>query len=270
VSVRSAAAAALPHRPPPALRLDSVTFRHASRLDAGAGAIDAQAAQLREVSLTARAGEMTAFVGASGSGKSTALQLLLGLQRPQAGRVLVDDADLAGLALDDYWSEVSAVFQDSLLFHTSIGENIRAGRLGATDAEVEAAAAAAGIADWVQTLPDRYDTMVSGDTCSGGQRQRIALARALIREPRLLVLDEPTSALDPSTGNAVMQTLRRVSAGRTTILVTHQLRDAAVAQQIVVFERGRIAESGTHAALLEAMGPYAALWAQQQGDRPAP
>jgi len=110
-------------------------------------------------------------------------------------------------------------------------------------------------------------TPVSGDTCSGGQRQRIALARALICEPSLLVLDEPTSALDPATGSAVMQTMRRVCAGRTAVLVTHQLRDAALAAQIIVFDHGRVVESGTHASLLAAAGTYAALWREQHAQR---
>ncbi len=251
----------------PAIRFDRVSFRYPASIeratdtqtgDAGAGD------QLSEASFAVTAGEMTAFVGASGSGKSTALLLLLGLQRPREGRVLIDDRDLSGLPRAAYWSGISAVFQDSLLFNLPIADNIRAGKLAATDAEVAAAARAAGIADWVATLPEGYATTVSGDTCSGGQRQRIALARALIREPSLLVLDEPTSALDPATGRAVMQTLLKVSAGRTSVLVTHQLRDAAHAGQIIVFDRGRIAESGTHAELLAAQGVYASLWHQQQ------
>jgi ABC-type multidrug transport system fused ATPase/permease subunit len=220
--------------------------------------------QLAEASLSIVPGRMTAFVGASGSGKSTALQLLLGLQQPRAGRVLVDGRDLAGADLQAYWSGASAVFQDSLLFNASIAENIRAGRLEATDAQVEAAAQAAGIAAWVETLPEGYGTMVAGDTCSGGQRQRIAIARALVREPLLLVLDEPTSALDPSTGRAVMQTLLDVSGGRTSVLVTHQLRDAARADHVVVFDRARVVEAGTHAQLLALGGVYAGLWRQQE------
>jgi ATP-binding cassette subfamily B protein len=207
---------------------------------------------------------MTAFVGARGSGKSTALQLLLGLQTPRAGRVLVDGLDLAQADLQAYWSGVSAVFQDSLLFHATIAENVRAGRLDATDAQVAAAAQAAGIASWVDSLPEGYGTMVAGDTCSGGQRQRIAIARALVREPVLLVLDEPTSALDPATGRAVMQTLLDVSGGRTSVLVTHQLRDAARADHVVVFDRARVVEAGTHAQLLALGGVYAGLWAQQE------
>ena len=247
---------------PPAIAFERVSFRYAS--DAAADTTAAPADQLGDATFEIAAGRMTAFVGASGSGKSTALQLLLGLQTPRAGRVLVDGLDLAQADLQAYWSGVSAVFQDSLLFHATIAENVRAGRLDATDAQVAAAAQAAGIASWVDSLPEGYGTMVAGDTCSGGQRQRIAIARALVREPVLLVLDEPTSALDPATGRAVMQTLLDVSGGRTSVLVTHQLRDAARADHVVVFDRARVVEAGTHAQLLALGGVYAGLWAQQE------
>jgi ATP-binding cassette subfamily B protein len=247
---------------PPSIDFERVSFRYAVEpaTDAAQGT---PADQLSEATLSISAGRMTAFVGASGSGKSTALQLVLGLQQPRAGQVRVDGIDLADADLQAYWSGVSAVFQDSLLFHATIAENIRAGRLDATDEQVAAAARAAGIGAWIDTLPDGYATLVAGDTCSGGQRQRIAIARALVREPLLLVLDEPTSALDPSTGGAVMQTLRDVSGGRTSVLVTHQLRDAARADHVVVFDAARVVEAGTHADLLARDGVYAALWAKQ-------
>jgi ATP-binding cassette subfamily B protein len=235
------------------------------RFEAVSFSYEGERNQLEGASFEVPRDALVAFVGASGSGKSTALQLLLGLHVPRSGRVLVGAADLARLALPGYWAHVSAVFQDSLLFHASIADNIRAGKLNATEEDVRRAARAAEVDDWVRTLPDGYDTPVSGDTCSGGQRQRIALARALVREPELLVLDEPTSALDPATGAAVMQTLLRVAAGRTAVLVTHQLYDAAGATRIVVFDEGRVAETGTHAALLARRGAYAELWAKQRG-----
>ncbi len=272
---------------PPSMRFEQVSFRYATGPAAPINAISpinavtpapdtlppsaetdparaAPADQLSDASFEIAAGCMTAFVGSSGSGKSTALQLLLGLQRPRAGRVLLDGVDLEGIDLQDYWSGVSAVFQDSLLFNTTIAENIRAGRMDASDAQVAAAAHAAGIGAWIDTLPEGYATIVAGDTCSGGQRQRIAIARALVREPLLLVLDEPTSALDPSTGRAVMQTLLDVAGGRTSVLVTHQLRDAARADRVVVFDRARVVETGTHAQLLALGGIYAGLWAHQE------
>ena len=219
---------------------------------------------LDHVSLAVPRGELAAFVGASGSGKSTALRMLLGLHAPHSGRILVGGVDLQRIPLGEYWSRVSAVFQDSLLFQASIADNIRAGRLDATDSDVARAAHAAEIDEWIDSLPDGYATLVAGDTCSGGQRQRLALARALVRDPDLLVLDEPTSALDAATGAAVMQTLRRIAPGRTVVLVTHQLRDAAEAARIVVFEYGCVAESGTHGELMARDGVYAALWAKQR------
>jgi ATP-binding cassette subfamily B protein len=247
---------------PPSIRFEHVSFRYPLAQETPEP--EAPADQLSDASFEVAAGGMTAFVGASGSGKSTALQLLLGLQPPRSGRVRVDGIDLAGVDLQRFWSGVSVVFQDSLLFNATIAENIRAGRLDASDAQVATAAHAAGIGAWIDTLPAGYETVVAGDTCSGGQRQRIAIARALVREPLLLVLDEPTSALDPSTGLAVMQTLCEISGGRTSVLVTHQLRDAARADRVIVFDRARVVETGTHAELLALGGVYAGLWARQE------
>ena len=220
--------------------------------------------QIHGLSLCVGRGELCAFVGTSGSGKSTAVQLLLGLLHPREGRVLVDGKDLRSIPLTPYWASTSAVFQDSLLFHTSIAENIRAAFPAASDAQVSQALAAAGLADWIGSLPEGFNTHVSADTCSGGQRQRIAIARALVRDPTLLVLDEPTSALDAATGRAVNETLLRVMGQRTTVLVTHQLRNATHANQIVVFDRGRAVERGRHEELLGAGGVYRSLWDQQE------
>ena len=252
----------------PAIRFESLSFRYPTTQpddDVAATESTVRASdQLREITLEIAPGTLTAFVGGSGSGKSTAVQLLLGLQQPKHGRVLINGHDLQGLPLEQYWAGTSAVFQDSLLFHASIADNIRAGLLAASDTQVQQAARAAGIADWIESLPAGYGTSVSADTCSGGQRQRIAIARALVRDPCLLVLDEPTSALDASTGRAVIETLLQVMQRRTTVLVTHQLRDAIHADQIVVFEQGRVVEAGSHTSLLAAAGSYANLWQQQE------
>lgn len=258
----------------PRIRFEAVSFRYPRRLIEGRLAVprpgETEATRssppdpILAITLEIADGQLTAFVGASGSGKSTAVQLLLGLQQPSSGRVLVDGQDLRSLPLEEYWSSTSAVFQDSLLFHASIAENIRAAYPDASDAQVEHAARSAGLAPWIESLPERYNTQVSADTCSGGQRQRIAIARALVRDPVLLVLDEPGSALDASTGRAVIETLLQVMAQRTTVLVTHQLSDATRADRIVVFEHGRVAEAGRHDELLARNGVYRALWTEQE------
>ena len=217
-----------------------------------------------DLSFELAAGKLTAFVGSSGSGKSTAIQLLLGLITPQRGTIWVNGETLESIGFARYWAQTSAVFQDSLLFHGSIAENIRTGFLDASDQEIADAAHAAGLSDWIAGLPMGDETIVSADSCSGGQRQRIAIARALIRKPNLLVLDEPTSALDTSTASAVMNTLLQLANQRSTVLVTHRLYDAAKADWILVFDQGRVVQSGVHEALLEQDGIYQALWKKQQ------
>jgi ATP-binding cassette subfamily B protein len=263
-------------RRPPRIRFEAVSFRYPrfqglsgdrpaiSRPDENDATRGSPPDPIIAMTLDIADGQLTAFVGASGSGKSTAVQLLLGLHQPSSGRILVDGADLRTLPLEGYWSSTSAVFQDSLLFHASIAENIRAAHPAASNAQVEHAARSAGLAKWIESLPEGYHTRVSADTCSGGQRQRIAIARALVRDPVLLVLDEPSSALDASTGRAVIETLLQVMAQRTTVLVTHQLRDATRADCIVVFEHGRVAEAGRHDELLALNGVYRALWTEQE------
>jgi ATP-binding cassette subfamily B protein len=237
------------------LAFDAVSFRHDGETR------DA----LSAASLSIPAGAVTAFVGGSGSGKSTALALALGLQRPRAGRVLLGGEDLATVSRQAYWQQTSVVFQDSLLFHATIAENLRAGCADASDAALRDAARAAGIDAWIDSLPAGYETMVAGDTCSGGQRQRLAIARALLRGPRLLALDEPVSALDPPTAEAVMATLRELAGGRTVLLVTHRMSDAARADHVVVFEAGRVIEQGPPERLLAADGAWAALHRRETG-----
>ena len=164
-------------------------------------------------------------------------------------------------------SQMSSVFQESFLFNMSVRENIRLGRPGASDAEVEAAARAAEMHAMVLALPHGYDTPVGerGGHLSGGQRQRIAIARAILREPEILILDEATSALDPATESAIQATLERITAGRTSLVVTHRLASVVNLDHIVVLDQGRICEQGRHEELLEGNGVYRKLWEKQSG-----
>ena len=222
---------------------------------------------LDHVSLRIPRGSSVAFVGGSGSGKSTLVNLLMRFYDADSGSVLVDGRDLRTINLESWRRQVGVVFQESLLFDDSLRENIRMAKLDAAGDEIVAAAQAAEIHDFIQGLPDRYGTPAGGrgGRLSGGQRQRIAIARAILRDPSVLVLDEATSALDPATEHAVNATLAKLSRGRTTIAVTHRLSSAAAADTIFVFEAGRLAESGSHASLLAQNGVYAALWKKQSG-----
>lgn len=212
-------------------------------------------------------GTSVAVVGPSGSGKSTLLSLLLRLQDPSRGSVRIDGRDLRDGSIDSLREQMAVVSQDSFLFSASIAENIRVGRRDASDADVKTAARAAEIHDFIASLPNGYDTMVGerGMRLSGGQRQRIALARALVRDPEILLLDEATSALDAATESAVNATLRRMSAARTVISVTHRLSGVVHADRILVMANGRVVEEGTHDELLARGGVYASLWDKQHG-----
>jgi ATP-binding cassette subfamily B protein len=212
-------------------------------------------------------GESVALVGSSGSGKSTALGLLMRFHDPSAGSIAFDGHDLRAASQESLRRQMGVVFQESILFNTSIRENIRLGRPEASDEEVEAAARAAEVHDVVLAQPNGYDTVVGerGGLLSGGQRQRVAIARAMVRDPAILVLDEATSALDPATEAALNKTLRAVGKGRTTVTVTHRLASATDCDRIFVLDQGSLAESGTHAELLAAGGAYAALWQRQAG-----
>ncbi len=222
---------------------------------------------LNEVNFTIRAGESVAFVGPSGSGKSTVLTILTRFYEPDAGAVAFDGNDVRAVSQESLRGQLGIVFQESILFNTTIRENIRIGKPDATDAEIEAAARAAEMHELILAMPDGYDTNVGerGGRLSGGQRQRIAIARAILRDPRVLVLDEATSALDAGTEASINKTLERVAKGRTVVSVTHRLAAIVNMDRIFVMDRGQLVEQGRHAELLARGGVYARLWEKQSG-----
>ena len=219
------------------------------------------------VDLVVGEGEVVAVVGASGSGKSTIVDLLSRQLDPDAGRILLGGRDLRALRLADVRAAVVPVEQEPFLFNTTIAENIRYGRPDASDAEVEGAARAVGLDGFLATLPDDLETQAGeqGRELSAGQRQRVAVARAFLADPRVLVLDEPTSSLDPASERALMEGYQVVMRGRTTILVSHRLALARRADRVVVLEHGRIVEEGTAAELLGRHGTFARLFGGEGG-----
>lgn len=210
-------------------------------------------------------GETVALVGPSGGGKSTVAALLCRLYPPSSGRITLDGTALADLDADWLRAQIGVVAQEPLLFATSIAENIRYGRATATDAEVHAAAKAANADGFIRALSDGYDTHVGerGVQLSGGQKQRVAIARALLKDPAVLVLDEATSALDAESEHLVQEALGRLMVGRTTLVIAHRLSTVQSADRIAVLSRGRVVESGDHAALIAQGGLYAALVSRQ-------
>jgi ATP-binding cassette subfamily B protein len=222
---------------------------------------------LAGVDLSIAPGETIALVGPSGAGKSTVLNLLIGFIRPTAGRILLDGVDMAGLDLRTYRRFISVVPQEPILFDGTVSENVAFGLPDADEAAIRTALRAANALEFVDHLPEGLDTSVAdrGVRLSGGQRQRLVIARALLRDPRLLILDEATSALDTRSEALVQQALARLVRGRTTFVVAHRLTTIRNADRIVVMRDGAIQEIGSHDELLRGEGPYAELHA----DRPA-
>jgi ATP-binding cassette, subfamily B, bacterial len=242
-----------------------ITFDHVSFTYEGS-----QTPVLDNLSLRLDVGKRIAIVGPSGSGKSTLLNLILRLYVPDEGRVAIDGVDIRKVTRGSLRRSMAVVFQENMLFNMSIRENIRLGKEGASDAEVEDAARKAEIHRYIMSLPQKYDTPVGerGDTLSGGQRQRIAIARAIIRNPSVLLLDEATSALDQTTEAAINRTLLKVAKGRTMIWSTHRLTSVVEMDEIIVISGGRAIERGSHAELLAKNGVYRKLW-DDQGHKPS-
>jgi ATP-binding cassette subfamily B protein len=221
---------------------------------------------LHNVSLRVPRGSNVAIVGASGSGKSTIVSLLLRFHDPSSGAIRIDGMDLRAVTQESWRSQLGVVFQENLLFRTSLLENIRMSHPKATEGDVEEAARLAGIHDVIMQLPEGYESQAGerGSRLSGGERQRVALARALVRNPRVLLLDEATSSLDSRTEASVNATLRRAASGHTVISVTHRLSTVPDCDCILVMDRGRLVERGTHEELLRLGGVYSDLWQLSQ------
>src|SRR5436853_172270 len=261
LSARSADRPGAPDLPPITndISFDRVTFQYEG----------SETPVLDNLSLKLNVGKTIAIVGPSGSGKSTLLNLILRLYVPDEGRVTIDGVDIRKVTLDSLRRSMAVVFQENMLFNISIRENIRLGKEGATDEEVEEAAKKAEIHRYIMSLPQKYDTSVGerGDTLSGGQRQRIAIARAIVRNPSVLLLDEATSALDQTTAAAINKTMMKLAEGRTMIFSTHRLTSVVDMDEIIVISGGKAIERGSHAQLLAANGVYRKLW-DDQGHTP--
>ena len=235
---------------------DGVTF----------GYVDGRTA-LREITFRIQHGHRVAIVGANGSGKTTLLNLVMRLYDPQLGAVRVDGHDLRDVEQRSLRSQLSVVLQGNYIFNDTIRENIRIGRPGADNDAVIGAARRAEFDEYVESLPQGYDTVVGegGGSMSGGHRQRLAIARALVRDPRVLLLDEVTTALDPGTEQAINTVLNELAVGRTVLAVTHRLATSLDADQILVLDQGELVGAGRHADLIDACEPYRRLWEKQSG-----
>jgi subfamily B ATP-binding cassette protein MsbA len=235
---------------------DNVTFEY-----------DAGKPVLREVSFASEPGTATALVGPSGSGKSTIISLIAAFHEPTAGRILVDSTDLSTVRLDAFRSQLGVVLQDTFLFDGTIRENIAFARPAATEEQIQNACRIARVDEFAEKFEKQYDTIVGerGVKLSGGQRQRVSIARAILADPRILILDEATSSLDSESEAAIQQGLSYLMKGRTTFVIAHRLSTIRRAEQILVVEDGRIVERGTHQSLYALEGRYYDLYTRQHG-----
>jgi ATP-binding cassette, subfamily B, bacterial len=256
-SVRESPRARRLHSARGAVRFEGVSFHYPG----------AAAPALEHLSFDLAPDETMAIVGASGAGKTTLVKLMLRFYDPTAGRVLLDGADLRQLRLDSLRESIALVAQETLVFDGSVRDNIAYGRAGATMADIERAAVAADAHEFIRALPEGYDAQVGqrGRRLSGGQRQRLAIARAMVRDAPLLMLDEPTTGLDGGSAARVMEPMRRLTEGRATIVISHNLATVRHADAILLLRDGRAVERGTHAELLARGGDYARLYAAHRG-----
>jgi ATP-binding cassette subfamily B multidrug efflux pump len=247
------------------IRFDGVSFAYGAASSPARPVID-------DLNLHIRPGEKIGLVGRSGAGKSTLVHLLLGFYRPEQGRILIDGRDIAGLTQESLRAQIGMVTQDTSLLHRSIRDNIRYGRPEASEAEIFDAARRSHATEFIEGLEDwhqrrAFDAHVGerGVKLSGGQRQRIALARVILKDAPILVLDEATSALDSEVEAAIQEQLDALMEGRTVIAIAHRLSTICRMDRLVVLDRGRIVEEGSHDQLLARGGTYAALWRRQSG-----
>jgi ATP-binding cassette subfamily B protein len=231
-------------------------------------AYEAQRPILDKLSFTLNPGEKVALVGSSGAGKSTIAKLLFRFYDTSEGSILIDGQDIQSCTQHSLRTAIGVVPQDTVLFNTSLIENVRYGRPGASDEEVKNAIALAHLKDFVESLPKQYETQVGerGLKLSGGEKQRVAIARTILKKPSILVFDEATSSLDSASESAVMEAIREVSSGKSSLVIAHRLSTVIDADRIIVLEKGKVVEHGNHKELISAQGLYAQLWALQQSE----